>query len=107
MGMVAMSRKLSIFEEPMMRALRLENISQLDSLLAQPISQDAALHSEPPDESYDLADQMYAEVDRQRDAQQRFDSLVPAGTSIERHPTIESFTHKRSPSAVQAQKQGN
>jgi uncharacterized protein YecE (DUF72 family) len=54
----------------------LEDVSQLDELLAAPISQDAADHSEPPDEEYELADRMYAEDDRQRDAQERFAALT-------------------------------
>jgi hypothetical protein len=59
-----------------MRAMQLENIDQLDELLARPISVYAASHSEPPDEEYELADRMYAEMDRQVEAQQRFNSLV-------------------------------
>ena len=53
------------------------SITQLpDKLLEAPVSQYAASHSAPPDEEYELADQMYAESDRQLDAQQRFDSLL-------------------------------
>ena len=51
-------------------------VSELDELLAQPISEYAASHSEPPDEEYDLADRMYEEADRQWDAQRRFNSLL-------------------------------
>jgi hypothetical protein len=70
-----MSQKLSSFEEKLMRAMGLEDVAQLDELLAAPISQWAASHSEPPDEEYELADRMYAEDDRQRDAQERFEAL--------------------------------
>jgi hypothetical protein len=54
----------------------LEDIRQLDELLAAPISDDAALHSGPPDEEYELADRMYEEDDRQREAQERFEALT-------------------------------
>lgn len=70
-----MSHKLSSFEEKLMRAMGLKDVAQLDELLAAPISQDAADHSGPPDEEYELADRMYAESDRQRDAQERFEAL--------------------------------
>jgi hypothetical protein len=59
-----------------MRAMQLENIDQLDELLARPIRVYAASHSEPPDEEYDLTDRMYSEADRQLEAQQRFNSLI-------------------------------
>ena len=71
-----MSRRLSSLEEHLMRALRLENVGQLDDLLAQPISQDAADHSGPPDEEYDLADRMYERMEREWEAKERFDALV-------------------------------
>lgn len=72
----AMSR--SSFEERLMLAMGLTDVRQLDELLAAPISQWAADHSEPPDEEYDLADKMYEEADRQRDARQRFYALSEA-----------------------------
>lgn len=59
-----------------MLAMGLEDVSQLDELLAAPISQDAADHAGPPDEEYELADRMSAEADRQRDAQERFEALT-------------------------------
>jgi hypothetical protein len=68
-------RTLSSHEKNLMRALHLKNVRQLDKLWAAPISQYAASHSAPPDEEYELAEQMYAESDRRLDAQQRFDSL--------------------------------
>jgi hypothetical protein len=74
-GWCAMSRRLSGFEERLMRAMGLTSVDQLDELLAAPISQWAADHSEPPDEEYDLADQMYQEADRQWHARQRFKAL--------------------------------
>jgi hypothetical protein len=69
-------RELTTFEEKLMRALRLEDAQQLDELLAAPISPWAADHSEPPDEEYDLADRMYEEAGRQRDARKRFNALA-------------------------------
>jgi hypothetical protein len=59
----------------LMRALNLDHVAQLDDVLARPMSEYAASHSEPPDEEYDLADRMYEESDRQRDAQNRFSLL--------------------------------
>jgi hypothetical protein len=68
--------ELTSFEKKLMRALGLEDVQQLDELLAAPISEWAAEHSEPPDEAYDLADRMYQEADRQWDARQRFNALA-------------------------------
>ena len=68
--------ELTSFERKLMRALGLEDARQLDELLAAPISQWAADHSEPPDEEYDLADRMYEEADRQWDARKRFNALA-------------------------------
>ena len=69
-------RELSDFEKKLMLAMGLKDVRQLDKLLAAPISQWAADHSEPPDEEYDLADRMYQEADRQRDARNRFNALA-------------------------------
>ncbi len=66
---------LTTFEKGLMRAMGLNSAEELDELLAQPISEDAALHNEPPDEKYDLAERMYEEADRQWDAQRRFKAL--------------------------------
>jgi hypothetical protein len=63
------------FERRLMLAMNLRDVRELDELLAAPISQDAADHSEPPDEEYDLADRMYEEAERQWTAQQKFDAL--------------------------------
>jgi hypothetical protein len=68
-------RELSSFEKNLMRALGLEDVQQLDELLAAPISPWAAAHSEPPDDKYDLADRMYEEADRQWNARKRFHAL--------------------------------
>jgi hypothetical protein len=46
--------ELTRFEKKLMRAMGLEDARQLDELLAAPISQWAADHSEPPDEEYEL-----------------------------------------------------
>ena len=70
-----MSRRLSSFEERLILAMGLTSVDQLDELLAAPISQWAAAHSEPPDEAYELADRMYEEADRRWEARQRFDAL--------------------------------
>jgi len=59
-----------------MRAMGLKDVSQLDELLAAPISQWAADHSELPDEEHDLADRMYEEADRQWHARKRFSALA-------------------------------
>ena len=67
--------ELSSFERKLMLAMGLTNVEQLDELLAAPISQWAADHSEPPAEEYALADRMYEEADRQWRAQQHFDAL--------------------------------
>jgi hypothetical protein len=66
---------MTTFEKSLMRGMGLKSIEQLDEILVRPTSESAARHSEPPDEEYDLADRMYAEADRQRDAQQRFSEL--------------------------------
>ena len=44
--------------------------------MRRPVSQDAANHSVPPDEEYELLEKAYQEQDRQWEAQQRFDSLL-------------------------------
>lgn len=48
---------------------------ELDKLFELPISEDAAGHSEPPDEEHALAERMYQEADRQSEAQQSFNAL--------------------------------
>ena len=65
----------STFERRLMLAMNLEDVRELDELLSAPISQDAADHSAPLDEEYDLADLMYAESDRQWSAQREFEAL--------------------------------
>ena len=55
-----------------MLAMGLKYVWELDDLLAAPTSPEAESHRQPPDEEYDLAEQMYAESDRQRDAQERY-----------------------------------
>jgi hypothetical protein len=68
--------ELTSFEKKLMRAMGLQDVRQLDELLAAPISEWAADHSEPPDEEYALADRMYEEADRQWDARKRFKALA-------------------------------
>jgi hypothetical protein len=68
-------RELTSFERKLILAMGLTSVEQLDELLAAPISQWAADHSEPPDEAYDLTDKMYQEADRQWDARKRFNAL--------------------------------
>jgi len=58
-----------------MLAMGLVNPGQLDELLAAPISEWAADHSEDPDEEDAFADRMYQEADRQWDARKRFNAL--------------------------------
>jgi hypothetical protein len=67
--------ELTSFERKLILAMGLTSVDQLDELLAAPISQWAADHSEPPDEEYALADRMYQEADRQWEARQRFNAL--------------------------------
>jgi hypothetical protein len=67
--------KLTSFERKLILAMGLTSVEQLDELLAAPISQWAADHSESPDEEYALADRMYQEADRQWEARQRFNAL--------------------------------
>jgi hypothetical protein len=71
-----MKRELTSFEKKLILAMGLTSVEQLDDLLAAPISQWAADHSESPDEEYALADRMYEEADRQWDAQNRFNALA-------------------------------
>jgi hypothetical protein len=66
---------LSTFERQMMLAMGLADVDKLDELLSAPTSQEAAAHSEPPDEEYELAERMYQEADRQREAQENFAAL--------------------------------
>ena len=68
--------ELTSFESKLLLAMGLTSVDQLDELLAAPISQWAADHSEPPDEEYALADRMYEEADRQWDARKRFNALA-------------------------------
>lgn len=66
---------LTRFERKLMGGTGLREVRQLNKLLAAPISQDAAMYSEPPDEEYSLADRMYEEADRQGNAQKEFSAL--------------------------------
>jgi hypothetical protein len=67
---------LTSFERKLILAIGLTSVEQLDKLLAAPISQWAADHSESADEEYALADRMYEEADRQMVAQNRFHALA-------------------------------
>jgi hypothetical protein len=67
--------ELTSFERKLILAMGLTTVDELDELLAAPISQWAADHSEPPDEGYALADRMYEEADRQWHARQHFNAL--------------------------------
>jgi hypothetical protein len=71
----AMSRKLSSFEECLMRGLGLKDVSQLDELFAAPIDQDEADHSGPPDEAYELQEKAEEYQELLRLAQERFEAL--------------------------------
>jgi hypothetical protein len=59
----------------MMRAMHLKDVRELDKLLDAPTSQEAAMHSEPPDEELEQMERANQELDRQRDAQQCFNAL--------------------------------
>ena len=67
--------ELTSFEKKLMRALGLENVQQLDDLLAAPISQWAADHSESPDEEDEMHDQAIVYLELEMDARKRFDAL--------------------------------
>jgi hypothetical protein len=71
-----MTWRLSSSDARLMHAMGLKNVQQLDELLAAPISQWAADHSEDPDEEFALADRMYQKADRQWDARERFRALA-------------------------------
>ena len=66
---------LTTFEKHVMRAMGLTDVRELDKMLAAPTSVEAALHREPPDEVFELAERMYEELDRQREAQEQFGAL--------------------------------
>jgi hypothetical protein len=66
---------LSTFEESLMRSFRLDNVRQLDELLAAPTSEDAALHSGPPDEAYELQERAERYLELLSFAQERFEAL--------------------------------
>jgi hypothetical protein len=72
----AMSRELNNFEESLMRAMRLEDVAQLDELLAAPTSQDAAVHFGPPDEAYELQEKAEQYLELLRFAKKRFEALI-------------------------------
>jgi hypothetical protein len=57
-------RQPSPFEQRLMLALGLKSVQQLDKILAQPTSHQAELHSEPPDEEFELMDRAHEEMDR-------------------------------------------
>lgn len=59
-----------------MRAMGLKDVAQLDELFAQPISQWAASHSEPPDEEYELQEKAEEYLELLRMAQERFKALT-------------------------------
>jgi len=67
---------LTTFERSLMRAFRLKDVRELDEMFAAPTSEWAESHSRPPDEEYELVERMYAEQDRQLEAQERFNALV-------------------------------
>jgi hypothetical protein len=69
--------EVTSFEQMLMRAMGIDDPERLDELLAAPISEDAAIHDCSPDEHFDLAEAMFAEQDRQRDAAELFNSVAP------------------------------
>jgi hypothetical protein len=58
-----------------MRAMGLEDVRQLDELLAAPISQWAANHSECPDEVYKMYDRAIERLELEKIMRERFESL--------------------------------
>jgi hypothetical protein len=58
-------------------------VQQLDDLLAAPISQWAADHSESPDEEDEMHDQAIVYLELEMDARKRFDALSEC-----RHPNL-------------------
>jgi hypothetical protein len=58
-----------------MRAMGLEDVQQLDELLAAPISQWAADHSEDPDEVYEMYDRALERLELEKIMMERFESL--------------------------------
>lgn len=73
--MAARRRATTTLEEKLMRAMGLNSVEELDELMARPTSEDAALHRSPPDEVYDLAEQMNEHADRLWEARKRFNEL--------------------------------
>jgi hypothetical protein len=59
-----------------MRAMGLEDVRQLDELLAAPISQWAANHSECPDEVYKMYDRAIERLELEKIMRERFESLL-------------------------------
>jgi hypothetical protein len=71
----AKERCLTTFERKLMLAMGLDDVRRLDQLLEEPMSQEAEEHREPPDEVYELAERMYGEEDRQRNAREELEAL--------------------------------
>jgi hypothetical protein len=65
----AKKRCLTTFERKLILAMGLDDARKLDQLLNEPVSKDADIHRESPDEVYEFAEGMYEEVDRRRSAQ--------------------------------------
>ena len=68
-------RELTSFEKSLMRAMGLEDVRQLDELLAAPISQWAANHSECPDEVYKMYNRAIERLELEKIMRERFESL--------------------------------
>jgi hypothetical protein len=67
--------ELTSFEKKIMLAMGLKNVQQLDELLAEPISQWAADHSESPDEVYEMYDRALERLELEKIMRERFESL--------------------------------
>jgi hypothetical protein len=64
-------RQLTRLEQHLMLALGLENVHELDELLAKPPDPTVELENGPPDEAYELLEKEYAEQDRALEKEQR------------------------------------
>jgi hypothetical protein len=71
----AKKQRLSTYELSLMRAMHLKCVSQLDALLAAPTTQDAADHSDLPDDYYEWLDRAIEWQELEKRAQERFEAL--------------------------------
>jgi hypothetical protein len=70
-GEVGPEREPTSLEKRLILALGLENVHELDGLLAKPPSPTVELENGPPDEAYELLEKEYEEQDRALEKKQR------------------------------------